>query len=158
MADDRADAAVVHCVVSLRIEKGWLKDSGRKDDLVEVGIVVSIHGWRGDAPLGLVNRLADFVQIALVLELARLQDILDKRRAIDRERRIVAPVIRIADFNLDRISLAESLLARVFANPIERGDAIAQSGFEIRDHRQRAGFRFGCESLGDVELSERLAE
>ena len=83
MPDHRADAAVIHCIICLGVEEWRLQNSGRENDFVHGRVVVRVHRWRRHAPFRAINRLADFLEVAIHVEVLRAQRIHDKRPAID---------------------------------------------------------------------------
>ena len=62
------------------------------------GAVIGIHRWRRHAPFFLVQRLANFAEIALDFKCARFLDIANKVAAHDFHRAVVTPGVRVADF------------------------------------------------------------
>ncbi len=68
VADHRADGAVVHRIVRTGIEERRLQHRGREHDFVHLGVVVGVDGLRRHAPLAAIDRLAELVEVALVLE------------------------------------------------------------------------------------------
>ena len=50
MADDRADRAIVHRRIGIRIEIGRLQDRGGEGDLVGERVVIGVHRLRRHAP------------------------------------------------------------------------------------------------------------
>ena len=69
VADDGTHGAIVERVVCLRVKERWLQDARGKNDFVDLRVVVCVHGWRRHEPLHPVNGLADFRQVAPLVEL-----------------------------------------------------------------------------------------
>ena len=59
VADDRADGAVVHRRIGVRVEERRLQDGGGEGDLVERRAVVGVDRLRVHPPLGAIDRLAE---------------------------------------------------------------------------------------------------
>ena len=78
MADHRADAAIIHGVVGIGIEEGRLQNRRRKDDLVQRGIVIGVHGLRRHAPFAAVDRLIEPHQLAIPFEFRAALGIAEK--------------------------------------------------------------------------------
>src|ERR1043165_2054462 len=97
MTDNGADSPVVDSIVGGWIEERRLQDASRKDDFVELWIVVSIDGWRRHAPFRFINGFANLRQIAPVLEGAGLNSIGDEGITSDVQRRVIAPLVRVAN-------------------------------------------------------------
>src|ERR1700734_1165195 len=68
VADDGADAAIVGRIVRLGVEERRLQNRSREHDLIQLGIVIGIDSLSVHAPFGAIDWLAEFVEIALVLE------------------------------------------------------------------------------------------
>ena len=68
VADDHADAAKVDRRIDGEVEERRLQDAGRKIDVVERWVVVGVDGRRRHAPLLLVYRLAQMVEVPVALE------------------------------------------------------------------------------------------
>ena len=58
VTDHHADAAVVRCVVGLRIEEGRAQNSRREHNLVSGRHIVGVHSLRRHQPLVLIHRIA----------------------------------------------------------------------------------------------------
>src|SRR4029077_15886978 len=85
VADDGSHRAVIGSVIRFRIEKRRLQNSSGKNDLVHFRIVISVHCRRRHAPLGAVDGLSNFVQVALEFKLGAAHLIERVRTAIHRE-------------------------------------------------------------------------
>src|SRR5579864_7895383 len=157
VADDRADAAVVVCVVALGIVKRELQDARGEDDFVELRIVVGIDGGRGHAPLAAVHGLADFGEVARGFKLRGAKGVRYVRAAIDFERGVIAPLIGIADLDGEGFEFFDGCFARGRAHPRKSLQVVAERGEEIVDEVESAGFGFRREILLDVNLAESFA-
>src|SRR5205807_6733210 len=69
MPNGASGIAVVGSVVDLGVVQGRLQDSGRKVDVIHLGVVVGIYGGRRHAPFAMVHGFANFIDIAMGLEL-----------------------------------------------------------------------------------------
>src|SRR5207253_3275859 len=94
--DHRAGAAEVNGIVHVGVKVRRLQNAGRKIDGVELGIVIGVDGGRSHGPLAAIYRLADLVQPAMKLEVARLVDILQEAAASDFHAGVIAPAVGIA--------------------------------------------------------------
>ena len=68
MPDDGADPAVIDRVIRFRIKERWLQNSSWENDFVHRGVVIRIHRRRRHAPFRPVDRLADFLEVAIDLK------------------------------------------------------------------------------------------
>src|SRR6266404_1101263 len=147
VADYRAHASIVECVVSLRIEKRRLQNARGKDYLVNLRIVVGVYRrWR-HTPLHSIDRSANLIQVSSFLKRVRSESVVNVGTAIHLQRRVVAPFIRVANLVEKRIELNNSLLACCVAHPVERADIAFQRQFEIPHHLQRSSLGRGWKSL-----------
>ena len=83
MSDDRANAAVVDCVVGFRIEERRLQNRGRKHDLVHLRVVIGIDCLRGHLPLFPIDRLAELADVVAIIEARRTHHVPDEIIAHD---------------------------------------------------------------------------
>ena len=105
MANHYADAAKIHGIIRIFIEERRLQNAGREINVIVWRAVIGVHGWRRHAPLFLVQRLANLIEIALDFKRARSLDIANKIAAHDLHRTVVAPGVRVADFVGDGMQL-----------------------------------------------------
>src|SRR6266481_561319 len=120
MSDDRSHSAVIHRVIGFRIVEGRLQDAGGKDDFIHAAVVVGVHGWWRHTPFRAVHRLADLVQPAREIKFRSAQLIFGVGRAVDFQRRVIAPFVRVADFHRERLEFRSGLRARVRSHPGQR--------------------------------------
>ena len=158
VADDRADAAVVHRRIRGRIEERRLQDRGGEGDLVHRRAVLGVHGLRVHPPLGAIDRPAEARDAPSPVELAAAADVLEERRLVHREGGVVAPFRRVADAGLERGQLLLRFGARLVVHPGERLQALAHGGPQVGDERIHRRLVPGREVPGDVELAQALAD
>src|SRR5271165_5055474 len=97
VANHGTHAPIVHGVVSVGVVEGWLKNTGRKDNLIESWIVVGVDGrWR-HAPLTAIDGLADLGELPRFLKLASALDVSEVAGPLDPVARIVAPLVGVPD-------------------------------------------------------------
>ena len=131
VANDSANVAVVDGDVLGAIEEGRLQDSSGEVDVVHAGVVVGVDGGRGHIPLAVVDRLANFVELAVVLELVGAELIAERLVGPNGELGVVAPLVGIADFVGDRGELLFGFDFGFGRHPVDR-------------HRCRAPWRLRC--------------
>ena len=68
MSDDRANAAVVCCVVSVEIKERRLQNCCRENNFIHQWVVVSIDRLWGHQPFTLINRFSYFVIFEIATE------------------------------------------------------------------------------------------
>src|SRR6266481_3582044 len=120
MSDDRSHSSVVHRVIGLRIVERGLQNACGKDDFIHAAVVVGVHGWRRHAPFRAVHRLADLVQPAREIEFRTAQLIFGVGPAVDFQRRVIAPLFRVADFHRESLEFPCGLRAGVRSHPGQR--------------------------------------
>ena len=158
VADDGADAAVVHRVVGVGVEERRLQDPGREDDLVAERVVVGVHDVGGHRPLGPVHRRAELSELAAHLEGGGLQTVPDEARAVELEARVVAPFVRIADLVAEARELGECLLPGGVRHPVVAADRPLHRVEQVLHELLAAGLRRRRERLRDEQLGDRLAD
>ena len=77
VTDHRANRAVVHGRVSIRIEEWRLQDRRGECDLVHERVVVRIHLLRVHAPLGSIDRLIEPGDSSIPVELATVANVFE---------------------------------------------------------------------------------
>ena len=85
VADDHADAAEVDGRVDGEVEEGRLQNAGGEVDVVERVVVIGVDGGRRHAPLLLVDRLAQLVEVVVALEDRAAVHVADEVVALDVE-------------------------------------------------------------------------
>ena len=158
MADHGANRAVVHPVVSIRVEERRLQNAGRKHNLVHVRVVIRVHGRRRHAPIGAIDRLADLLQIAVGFKLSGTHCVQHVRAAVDLQQRIIEPFVGIADLDVHRGKFLERFFFCGLVHPIERFDSIGQGFLQIVYQLERARLGFRRKIKTDVQFPERFAD
>jgi hypothetical protein len=118
MSDDRSHSAVVHRVIGLRIVEGRLQDACRKDDFIHAAVVIGVHGWRRHAPFRAVHGLPNLVQPAREIKFRSAHLVFGVGPAVDIQRRVIAPIVRITDFHRESFEFRGGFGAGV-AGPIQ---------------------------------------
>ena len=158
VADDGADARVVHGVVRLRVEEGRLKDRGGEDDLVHRGVVIGVNRLRRHVPLVPVHRLGQLVQrvghVGPFHTAHRGQDV----PGGDLDGGVVAPAHRIADLGGEQRQLVQGTRPRGRAHPLQRGDGLAVGLDEPADQFLHRRLVRRWEVAFHVDLSQCLAQ
>ena len=85
MSDDRAYAAVIDRVIRVCIEERRLQNPGREHDFIHVGVVICVHRWRRHAPISPVHWFADFLDVAIHLEMLGPHRVENVRTSVDLE-------------------------------------------------------------------------
>ena len=159
VADHHADGAVVDRVIGIGVVERRLENGRREADLVGRGIVVGVDRLRRHEPFVLVDRLAELAQIVERAPQARGLDVLPVALGgIDRERRIVLPLVGIADLDVERRQLLLRLGFRGVRHPVESGDVLAERRLQVPDQFEHPLLVLGREVFGDVHLAYGLAQ
>ncbi len=158
VADHDADGAKVHGVVGSVVIERRLQNSSGECDVVLIWVVGGVHGHWRIRPISLIERLADLVEPALDVVLVRALRVAQRIAAHDLERRVITPLVGMADAVGDRLQFPERLGFGVRAHPEQGFDVFAQRRFNIPDHGQCALLAFGTESLLHVNLADQLAQ
>ena len=119
VADDSADARVVHGVVGMRVEEGRLKDRSGEDDLVHRRVVVGVDGLRRHVPLVAIHRLGQLAQgvghVGPLHAAHRGQHV----PGDDLDGGVVAPAHRVADLGGEQRQLLQGPLPRGRTHPLQ---------------------------------------
>ena len=148
VADHCADAAIIRRILGLRVEERGLQNRGREHDDVHARLVVGVHRLRIHQPFVLVDRLADLGQLIAGLVQVRGLGVLGGQRIRgNTQRRIIAPVVGVADLRRELGDLLQSLGLGVLAQPIGIGDGHAVGVNQIGDQLFHAALR----AFGEVQ-------
>src|SRR6185437_4047121 len=158
VANDYANAAEVHSSVCSFVKERRLQDSGREVDVIIWRAVVGIHGGWAHAPLFLVERLADFIPVAMNLESAGALGITKKIAALDDDCAVVTPFVGVADLVGDGLQLYFRFFLGFRSHPVKALDIIAQGGLQFLNHLQHAVFTFLAEGFIDIRLTQGFAK
>ena len=145
VADGAAGVAVVGRVVHLRVVERRLQHAGGKVDVVHLRVVVRVDRGRRHAPFAAVEGLADLGEVALRLEALRALDVAEEVAALHHHRRVVAPLVGIADLVDDGRELLLRALLRRLAHPVERLEVTAHRLLDPARHVQRARLELRAE-------------
>ena len=107
VADHRADSAVVRRVVGLGVEERRLQNRCGEDDLVHSGVVVGVDGLRRHEPLVAIHRSAELGQLAVVARPRAAPVVAVQVVALDDQRRVVPPLVRVADLRGELVQLGQ---------------------------------------------------
>ena len=159
VTDHNADSTVVHRVVSLRVVEGGLQNRCGEADLVGGGVVVSVHGLGRHKPLLAIDGLAQFSEvIGRVPSICALDVLPIRQRGVDFERRIILPLVGVADLDGERSELLLSACLRLVAHPLQSLDMLTQRHLQVLDQLGHTHLVLLGEVLGNVHLTYGLAQ
>ncbi len=158
VADGRADRTVIIGIVRLRIEIGWLQDTGREVERIGQRQVHGIDDLRHHGPLAAVDRAVQLGQVALVVGQFGAADIAVGVAADNIEIGIVDPLVGIADADLQRPKLGQGLLLGRRRHPGQVGNARMIGGQQVVDDGVDLGLGLGREILFRIELADDFTE
>ena len=155
MADHHADGAVVHRVVGVGVVERRLENGGREADFVGRGIVVGVHRLGRHVPLVLVHGLAQFRNVVGRIPGVGLDDVLPVAlRRVDLQRRVVLPLVGIADLHGEGREFLLRLGFRGVGHPVEGGDVLTEGRLQVLHHVEHPGLVLLGEVLGHVHLAD----
>ena len=125
VADHRADGAVVHGIVRVRIEERRLQDRRREHDLVVLRVVVGVHVLRIHLPLVAIHGAVEARELAMPFPQRRAAHVAEQIVAPHFERGVVLPLVRVADLG-DEASRASR--ARASSSPASSTRACRAAG------------------------------
>ena len=132
VTDHNADSTIVHCVVSLRVVEGRLQNCCGEADLVGGGVVVGVHGLGRHKPLVTIDGLTQLSEVVGSVPSICALDVLPVRdRGVDFERRVILPLVGVADLNGERCELLLSASLRFVAHPLQSLDVLTQSHLQV---------------------------
>ena len=85
VSDNRAYAAVIDRVIRVRIEERRLQNPGGEYDFIHIGVVIGVHRWRRHAPVSPIHWFADFLEVAIHLEMVGPNRVENVRTSVHRE-------------------------------------------------------------------------
>ena len=158
VTDDRADATVVDCVISVGIEERWLQNGGREHDLVLAGVVIGVHRLRRHAPFRFVDRFAKLVDHSLMFKQRRPLHVSDQIVSLNFQCRVVSPFHRVADLGRDLVQLVQRLLLGLGSHPFQIADTAFIGFQQVGDKFIHAQLRFRLEVFRHIKLSRDFAQ
>ena len=160
MTDDHTDGTIVERVVCLHVKKWILKYSCRETDLVSCRIVVGIDSLRCHEPLSRIHRLLPFARYHV--SHSPLADFLlvliERFLRVDSQTAVVAPLVRIAYLDIERIQFLVSSFLRLRTHPLLSVYTFAESHLQVSDKLLHALLVGSREILLYIELAHSLAE
>ena len=158
MPDHRADRAVIGRGIVFRVEIRRLQDRGGEVERVLQRQIDRVHRLRGHPPFGAVGRLAELADlVAIDREIGALQ-IADRVLRVDRELGEGAPMVGIADADIEHRQLAPRLGLGPRGHPVELLDALVERADDVLDHRLDLGLRLRREIARGVEPTDLVTE
>ena len=106
-----------------------------------------VDGRRGDVPFAVIDRLADFVDVATALELVGALDVAGESRRARFHRAVIPPLVGITDFVADARQFAS---ACCFVSGLIQSRARMRCAHGVLDalhHIKRALLEFGEKTL-----------
>ena len=157
--DHHADGAVVHRIVGIRVVERRLQNSRREADFVGRRVVVGVHRLRRHAPLVPVDRFAVLVEVVLRGPDAGVTQVLVVAlRRIDRQRRVVLPLVRVADLHGERGQFFLGPGLRGIRHPVEGGDVLRERRLQVLHQFHHPLLVLLGEVLRHVHLAHGLAQ
>ena len=130
VADHHADGAVVHRVVGVGVVERRLENGGREADFVGRGIVVGVHRLGRH-----VHGLAQFRNVVGRIPGVGLDDVLPVAlRRVDLQRRVVLPLVGIADLHGEGREFLLRLGFCGVGHPVEGGDVLTEGRLQVLHH------------------------
>ena len=158
MTDHRADRPVVDGVVGRHCEERRLQDRGREDDLVHLGVVVSVHRLRVHVPLVPVHRTPEFVHLVVVVPPAGRPNRGDEVAGDEPHVRVVLPDVRVPDLRGEHLELGVRLLLGLVRHPVQTVDRLLEGREQVVDEFEHARLVLRREVLSHVLLAEGLSD
>ena len=158
VTDHHADAAVVRCVVGLRIEEGRAQNSCREHNLVSGRHIVGVHSLRRHQPLVLINRIASAIDHEIAVKGGGAAQVLEQITGHQSQFRVIAPLIRVADLRDKLRKLFQRLLAGGLGHPIQVRDGAAVCFQQVIDQLEHFLLMLRREMHRHVFLAEFLIE
>ena len=110
-------------------------------------------------PFVLVYGFAQLGDVVGRVPLVGLDDVLPVAlRGVDRKRRVILPLVGVADLHGESREFLLRLGLRGVGHPVEPGDVLRKRRLQIPDHLQHAGLVLFGEVLGHVHLADGFAE
>ena len=158
MTDHHADAAVVRCVVGLRVEEGRAQNSRGEHNLVSGRHIVGVHSLRRHQPFVLIHRIARAINHEIAVKGGGAAQVLEQVTGHQGQFRVVAPLIRVANLRDKLRELFQRLLAGGFGHPIQVCDGAAVCFQQVIDQLEHFLLVFRREMHRHVLLAKLLIE
>ena len=147
-------AAVVHRVVRVGAEERRLEDAGREHDLVEQRVVVRVDDVRRAAPTRPCRPAAPGAQLAAGTRTRRRAAGSRRTSRARRQRRVVAPLVGVADLERERRRASRAPPRGSPPHPRAGADRRAHRAQQVLDEVLAAVLGRRREGLRDVELRD----
>ena len=158
VADHRADRAVIIGRVGVAVVERRLEDSGGEVHRILQRQEDGVDGLRAKPPFAAFDRPAQFGELVAIFILLRAPGIAEGVVGADLEARIIAPAVRIADADGDRLDLAPRFGERLRRHPGEAGEAAVEGLDDAADHRVHVRLGRRREMALDIDLADRVDE
>jgi len=158
VADGAAGVAIVGRSVHLGIVKRRQKNAGGKVDVIELRVVIGIDGRRRHVPLAAIHGPADFRGLAPRFKLHRASHIAEKIAALNGERGVIAPHLRITHLVAHCSEFGERLGFGGGRHPVQFADTLSHRSFDLLRHSQRLRFHGRGKGVRDEFLTQRFAQ
>ena len=158
VADHGADAAIVHGIIGIGIKERRLQNCGREHDFVPGRVGIGVHRHRRHEPLAAVHRLVQLGHGFVELELGRTLGIAHGIAANNGERRIILPLVRVADLRRERGELLARSHPRLGVHPRQIGQTGIHGSDDVLHQRIGLGLGFRREIFRHIQLAQRFAE
>ena len=139
VSDDGPDGAVVGRRRSLRVEERWLENRGREVERVLQRQIHRVDRLRGHRPFLAVNRPAQSRDITVILEKVAAPDVAEDVIRLHFVSRVIAPCLRVADPDIQRVELGLGFRFGGRVHPGERFNPLPERGDDVGNHRLHLG-------------------
>src|ERR1035437_5964346 len=156
--NDGSDRPIVRGGGRLGIEERRLQNRGRKVEAVVQREVDGVDGLGLHAPLFAVHGNADAAELVVILEEATAPDIAEEISGLDLEAGVAAPVVGVADTDVECAEFGERLGFGGRGHPRQGRETDAEGSHDVVYHRLGLGFGFGREVALHVQLADCVAE
>ena len=158
MTDGSPGVTVVGRIIHFGIVKRGLQYARREVNVVHARAVVGIDGGRGHPPFAAIYGLADLVESTLRFEHCGSLNVSREVVALDRDRTIVTPLVRIADLIADAVQFGQRILFGLGTHPGQLLDVRCHGLFDLVGHGQRALLHLRTKSPVDELLAQGFAK
>mmetsp|Transcript_28395 Transcript_28395/g.72727 ORF Transcript_28395/g.72727 Transcript_28395/m.72727 type:complete len:224 (-) Transcript_28395:868-1539(-) len=154
----RPHGAEVDSSVGVLVEEGGLEDGGREDNLVEVGMIVSIDLLWEHVPARFVRRCVGVRHRPSVPERIRSDDVTQVIAQDHLEIGVVDPLVGVADLVLEAVHLLKGFGPRARRHPLNLPQPRLERCAHLLHDAQSTRLRLAAEESSDVEFPDGLAE
>src|SRR5699024_4950064 len=150
--------SIIDGIISSLMIKWRLKDACRKHNFVKRRIIIGINSWRRHKPFRTVYWFSQFIYHMLILPLSCLSKVGNQRAAVNINRRVIFPFVRITNLIYESIKFRNRLIFGGITHPVQPFYAFAVGLFQVINHTSHILLSFRRKITLYIKLAQCIAQ